>query len=457
MRLSFPTAVRNPLSLIGVLVTTVTAMLFLVLLLLDAFGLFHNPYFGLLLFVAVPAAFLVGLILIPIGARRDARRQQQHGAEPADWPVLDLRNVRHRRLTAVVIGLTCINVVILSLAAFGAAHYMETNSFCGQVCHEPMEPQFVAHQTGPHARVGCVDCHIGPGGRALVQAKLNGTRQLWQVATGNVPRPIPSPRELISSPDATCATCHWPERFHGNEQRVFTEYADDEQNTETSTVMTLFVGGGSAVRGIGTGIHWHMNLDNEIEYVATDDRRETIPYVRLKTRDGQVREYFGKGASPGSVPAGERRRMNCLDCHSRPAHTFFATPQRAVDSAIAQGLIPKELPFVRREAVAAVSAEYPDKQAALEAIAARLRERYTSNPSADARLVDRAIAGTQDVWARNVFPKMHVKWGTYPNQIGHVDSPGCFRCHDDEHKTADGRLIKQDCEMCHKEQEQARQ
>jgi nitrate/TMAO reductase-like tetraheme cytochrome c subunit len=452
MRLSFPRALRNPLSLIGMAITTVMAMVFLVLVMLDAFGLFHNPYFGLLLFVAVPAAFLVGLILIPLGARR-ARRRQQAGAEPAGWPVFDLRNIRHRRLTVMVIALTCINVVILSLAAFGAAHYMETNSFCGQVCHEPMEPQFVAHQTGPHARVGCVDCHIGPGGRPLVQAKLNGTRQLWHVATGNVPRPVPSPRELLSPPEATCATCHWAEQFHGSEQRVFTEYADDERNTETATVMTLLVGGGTAAHGVGTGIHWHMNLDNEIEYIATNEKRETIPYVRLKTRDGQVREYFGPGSSTGGVPAGERRSMNCLDCHSRPAHTFFATPQRAVDSALAQGLIPKELPFVRREAVAAVATEYPDKEAALQAIAARLRKHYNANPSADARLVDRAVAGAQDVWARNVFPKMNVRWGTYPNQIGHVDSPGCFRCHDDEHKTADGRVIKQDCEMCHTQQE----
>jgi hypothetical protein len=145
--------------------------------------------------------------------------------------------------------------------------------------------------------------------------------------------------------------------------------------------------------------------------------------------------------------------MDCMDCHNRPAHTFSATPERAVDAAIAIGQIPRELAHVRREAVAAVSAEYPDRAAALEAIAARLRKHYESNPGTDARLVERAIAGTRDVWSRNVFTAMNVKWGTYPNHIGHVDSPGCFRCHDDEHTSKDGKVISQECELCHKEVE----
>jgi hypothetical protein len=250
----------------------------------------------------------------------------------------------------------------------------------------------------------------------------------------------------------TCENCHWPEKFHGDEVRVFREYAEDEQNTETATTLTLFVGGGSARLGIGTGIHWHMNLDNQIEYVTVDPKRETIPYVRLQKRDGTVREYLAPGTTPEQIAAGERRRMDCMDCHNRPAHTFAATPERAVNEALALGHIPKELAFVRREAVAAVSAEYPDKAAALQAIATRLREFYRDNP-ADARLVDRAVAGAQDVWARNVFPAMNVKWGTYPNHIGHVDTPGCFRCHDDEHKAGDGSVIRQDCEICHSEEE----
>ena len=440
------------MALFGAAVTTVTAMLFFTLLLLDLFGFFHNPYFGLLLFTVIPAAFLIGLLLIPVGVRLDRRRRLAPGAPPPDWPVIDLRLPRQRKLIATLVFLTCVNLVVLSMASYGAVHYMETTRFCATVCHTTMEPQGVAHQSGPHARVRCVDCHVGPGVDALVASKMAGTRQLWQIATNNVPKPVPSPVHTMRPARFTCENCHWPERFHGDDTRVFREFADDEKNTETATVMTMFVGGGSAAAGTGSGIHWHMNLDNEIEFVS-DAKRETIPYVRLRTRDGTVREYFAPNTTPAQVAAGERRRMDCMDCHSRPAHAFFGTPQRAIDAAIGENRIPRELPFVRREAVAAVTAEYGSKDAALAAIATRLREHFKATPSADAKLIERAIAGTQDVWARNVFPAMKVTWGTYPNHISHVDSPGCFRCHDDEHKTADGRLITQDCELCHREQQ----
>lgn len=450
----FPAALRHPIALVGVVITTVMAALFVVLLVLDLFDFFHNnPYLGLLLFVVIPAAFVVGLVLIPAGVWFEKRRMRSGEARVPDWPVIDLSIARQRRAIALVAVLTCVNLVLLSMASVGAVHYMETKEFCGLVCHNTMEPQYVGHQSSAHARVACVDCHVGPGVGAAVESKRAGTRQLWQIATNSVPKPVPSPVRNLRPARFTCENCHFPEKFHGDEVRIFREYGDDEKSTETATTMTMFVGGGSAALGVGTGIHWHMNLSNEIDYVATDPKRETIPYVRLRTSDGTVHEYFAPGTTPESIASGERRRMDCMDCHNRPAHTFAFTPQRGVDNAIAQGRIPLGLPFVRREAVAAVSTEYPDKAAALNAIATRLRDFYKTVPSADGRLVDRVIVGTQDVWARNVFPGMNVKWGTYPNHISHIDTPGCFRCHDDEHKTRDGRVIKQDCDMCHKEQQ----
>ena len=449
---TLPGAFRHPLALLGGAIATLTATLFLLLLSLDLLGFLHNPYLGLLLFVALPAAFLIGLALIPIGVRLDVRSPPQDSdGRQADWPVLDMRVARQRRIIAVVVLLTCVNLVLISMAAVGAVHYMETTAFCGQVCHTTMEPQYVGHQNGAHARVPCVACHVGPGIGALLESKMAGTRQLWQLASGRVPKPVPSPIQSMRPARFTCENCHSPERFHGNEVRVFRDYADDEQNTETTATMTLFVGGGNAAAGVGSGIHWHMNLDNDIEYVTTDSGRAVIPYVRLRTRDGEVREYTAPNTPSDQIAAGERRRMDCTDCHNRPAHTFFATPQRAVDQAITVGAIPRELPFVRREVLAAVTPTYPDKNAALQAIASRLQQHFNSLPVGDRPLVERAITGAQDVWARNVFPAMRVSWGTYVNHIGHVDSPGCFRCHDDEHKTSDGRVIRQDCELCHKE------
>ena len=452
--LKFPPAFRHPVTLVGAAIATVMAVLFITLFLLDALGLVSSPYFGLLLFVAVPAAFILGLVLVPLGVHLDRRRRRRHPeAPPADWPVFDLRIGRQRQIIAIVVLLTIVNLVLVSIASYGAVHYMETPQFCGQVCHTTMEPQFVAHQSGPHARVACVECHVGPGVNALVESKVAGTRQLWQVVRRTVPKPVQSPVKNMRPARDTCERCHWPERFHGDEIRTIREYAEDETNTETVTPLTLYVGGGSAKLGVGTGIHWHMNLDNQIEYVTTDANRENIPYVQLRDRSGTVREYVVDGTTPEKLAAGERRRMDCMDCHNRPAHTFSFTPERAVNDAMAQGRIPRELPFIRREALAAVTEEYADRAAGLERIAARLREHYRSQPSADARLVERAIVGTQDVWTRNVFPAMRVKWGTYPNHIGHIDTPGCFRCHDDEHKAKDGKVIRQDCTLCHNEVE----
>jgi nitrate/TMAO reductase-like tetraheme cytochrome c subunit len=433
-----PTAARNPLSLVGVAIATTMATLFLVLLLLELLGYLTNPYLGLVVFVTVPAIFLVGLLLIPIGAWW-ARRRASGGAPP-EWPVIDLRQPRQQSIAVAVLVLTVVNLVIVTMAAYGGVHYMESASFCGQVCHTTMEPQYVAHQAWPHARVACTECHIGPGASAFVEAKMAGTRQLLQVMTNRVPRPVPPPDRLIQPAVATCGGCHSPDTLRGDTIRVLREYADDESSSEAA-VTTLRMRLGSPAVG---GIHRHLAL--EIEYMPGESG--TIPYVRTTYPDGMVREFRSADA-PSDVPAAARRRMECIDCHNRPAHTFDVSPQRAVDAEIARGRLPRDLPFARREAVAAVSDTYPDRETALAAIAERLNRFYATQPGASPTLVPRLVASAQAAWSRNVFPAMNVTWGTYPNQIGHLDAPGCFRCHDEGHTAADGAVISQDCELCH--------
>jgi hypothetical protein len=347
------------------------------------------------------------------------------------------------------VALTAVNVMIVAFATYGGVHAMESNAFCGQVCHTTMEPEATAHQQWPHANVSCTQCHVGPGAGSFIEAKLAGTRQLFHVMTNRVPRPVPPPPELIQTARATCEGCHWPEKFRGDVVRTVREYADDEANTESVTTMRMHIGGGSRALGVGSGIHWHMNLDNQIDFVAADDREQAIPYVRLTTSRGETREYFAEGTTRDAIAGKATRRMECMDCHNRPAHTFFFSPERAVDAAVAQGRIPRALPFVRREAVGAVRETYADRDAALKGIEARLTTFYTTRGAVDAALVRRAVSATQEIWATNVFPAMKVSWGTYPNHIGHVDTPGCFRCHDDLHKTGDGKVISQDCELCH--------
>ena len=446
MRVDLPSAVRNPISLIGAAITTAMAVVFFALLALEMAGQLRNPYLGLLLFVAVPAVFVFGLLLIPLGAWRQ-RRRIRAGAAEADWPVIDMRLPRTRSVIFGVALLTCVNIVIVSLAAYGTVHHMESAEFCGTTCHTTMEPEWKAHQVSPHATVACVNCHVGPGAEALVRSKVAGTRQLWQLFTNNVPKPVPAPVHDMRPARETCQVCHWSEKVHGDTLKVIREYADDEQSAETATTLQLHVGGGHAGLGAGSGIHWHMNIDNRIEFIATDEKRQTIPWVKLTDRNGNVREYAIDGVTPEQLAKGERRQMDCIDCHNRPAHTFEPSPERAVDNAIAAGDMPRSLPFARREAVAALKDEYPSRDAAFAGIDARLSKVYESQSTgAD---VARMIAAAQELYQRNVFPAMNVKWGTYPNNIGHVFFNGCFRCHDDNHKSKDGSVIKQDCESCH--------
>jgi hypothetical protein len=445
MRADLPSAVRNPISLIGIAITTAMAVLFVILFALDLAGVIRNPYFGLLLFVAIPVVFLLGLLLIPIGVWR-RRRQLAARAATDDWPVIDLRLPRTRAVVMWVAVLTCVNLAIVSLAAYGAVHHMESAEFCGTTCHTTMEPEWKAYQVSAHAEVACVSCHVGPGAEALVQSKVAGTRQLWQVFTNNVPKPVPAPVHSMRPARDTCQTCHWAEKIHGDKLKVVREYGDDEKSTESPTTLQLHVGGGRAELGAGSGIHWHMNIDNRIEFIATDPQRQVIPWVRFTDRSGNVKEYAIDGVSPEQLAQGERRVMDCMDCHNRPAHTFEPAPERAVDNAISAGQLPRELPFARREAVAALKDSYGSGAEALSGIEARLRKVYAQ---ADGASVARTVGAVQEIYGRNVFPAMNVTWGTYPNNIGHVFFAGCFRCHDDNHKARDGSVIKQDCESCH--------
>lgn len=443
MRVDLPSAARNPISLIGAAIATAMAVLFLVLLALELAGQLSNPYLGLLLFVAVPGVFVLGLLLIPLGIWRE-RRRRAGGREPADWPVIDLRRPRTRTIVLGVIALTAVNLVIVSLAAYGTVHHMESAAFCGTTCHTTMEPEYAAYQVSAHAKVACVACHVGPGAEAAVEAKLAGTRQLWHLVTGQVPTPVPAPVRSMRPARDTCGNCHWPEKRHGESLRQIREYADDETSSETVTTLQLHVGGGPT--GTGSGIHWH--IDNRVEFIATDRGRQTIPWVKVTDRSGRVTEYTVPGTTPTELSAGEHRVMDCMDCHNRPAHTLDATPERAVDGAIARGEIPRDLPFARREAVAALQATYESREAAMTGIDRALRGAF-AGASASSPALATTIAGVQHVYARNVFPAMNVGWGTYPNNLGHMAFPGCFRCHDDNHLAADGRTIKQDCETCH--------
>lgn len=440
---------RHPLSIAGALITTASAVVFIALAIAAAGGLFDNPYAGLVIFVALPAVLLLGLLLIPLGMWLQQRKLRRDPTAIAEWPVLDFRKAGVRRATLIVLALTAVNIVLILLAGYGSLRSMESPAFCGQACHTPMHPQFTAWQESPHSRVECVRCHIGEGGRAFVHYKLAGVRQLVHVTTNRYPRPIPAVADMRPALEV-CGNCHEPRRAFGDRTRVLHEYADDETNSETRTVLQMHVGQPGRSTSAGHAIHWHADPAVRVEYVAVDEARQTIPYVKVTDARGHVKEYAVDGATPEKLARGGRRLMDCMDCHNAVGHRISPTAEKAVDDAIAAGRISRQLPFVRREAVRLVKAEYPSEDAAIKAIERGLRNFYGSQRgSGHEQAVARAVSALQAVYRRNVFPAMKVTWGVYPDNKGHMTSDGCFRCHDGSHKSRDGAVIRQDCDLCH--------
>jgi nitrate/TMAO reductase-like tetraheme cytochrome c subunit len=328
---------------------------------------------------------------------------------------------------------------------------MDSVSFCGETCHSVMAPEFTAYQNSPHSRVACVDCHIGPGASWAVRAKIDGTRQVLAMALRTYSRPIPSPVHTLRPARETCEQCHWPQKFHGDRLVVRKKYADDEHNTLSVTVLVMKIGGRDT-RGV-SGIHGrHLDEASRITYVTSDAKRQVIPRVTYVDDAGRTVEYVSAETKAEAGGAIETRSMDCVDCHNRPTHAY-ELPERAVDRELASGGISPDLPWVKKKTVELLRTEYADRETAFAQIRTGLTDYYRrEHPQVyqgHRAQVEAAAQRAVDVYARNVFPEMKLGWGTHPNNIGHEDFLGCFRCHDDNHKSADGRVISQDCNACH--------
>ena len=450
----FARTLRHPVGFIGVNLTSISGVLIVVLMATEVTGNKVNPYLGILTFFLLPAIFAFGLILMPIGRWLDRRRQLKAGLTTDTFPVMDLNLPTVRSRFVFVVIMTLVNLSIVGLAAYKGVEHMDTPEFCGKTCHPIMEPEFTAHENSPHQRVPCVDCHVGTGADAYVAAKMNGLNQVWHTLLKNYPRPIPSPVHNLRPARETCEHCHWPTKFVGDRVVVKTHFNDDETNSPLKSVLLLKVGGGGSEAHVGRGIHWHVA--NPVEY-RSDESREHIYWVKGRSSDGTVREFWQSNlrtgeALPDSIARIEPRTMDCVDCHNRPTH-IYRMPGDAIDDAMTNDALPTDFPFLHREALAALTTEYPDKPAALSAIDQKLRafyrEQYPDLAGARAQDLDRTVAAVQAIYSKNVFPPMNVGWGTYPDHIGHRNFPGCFRCHDEDHTTAEGEAISQDCSTCH--------
>jgi len=439
---------NNPVSLAGGAITTASGITMISYWALEIFGrLFDNPYLGIIFFFLLPFLFVAGLVLIPIGIIIRRRKLRASGLIPDTYPKIDLNDRIFRRGLDIVLVATIVNLLVVAAASYRGAAYMDSPQFCGQSCHV-MHPEYTAYKIAAHSHVACVECHIGSGAQAYFNAKVNGTKQLMDVMINRYPTPIPSPVWNLRPARYICESCHTPARFIGDKLLVRASFADDEANTASQTVLLMHLGGKDALSHL-TGIHGaHAG---HIEYIATDATRTTIPWVQRQNADGSETVYSTLPAG-SAVPAGERKVMDCIDCHNRPAHSFV-TAEAAIDKAMSDGSISPTLPWIHKEGLALLNANYTSQQDAAAKIPAQLEAFYrSSNPdvlATNGQLVKAAGQELVTLYSQNVFPDMKVTWGTHPNNIGHTEYPGCFRCHDGSHAAKDGTSIPQDCSACH--------
>ena len=441
----------NWISLAGVVIVTTATVFWLFLLPTTLRGEVHNPYLGILTFLTIPGPFFGGLVLIPLGIWLKRRREGRSGIYPSNFPPLSWENPQLRRLVYFVGAATIANVAIASQLTYGAVSYMDSVTFCGQTCHNVMQPEFTAYQDSPHSRVECVQCHIGPGAGWFVKSKLSGVGQVFAVTFNTYPRPIPTPVHNLRPARETCEACHWPQKYGEDRIKVISKYADDEANTLTKTVLLMRIGGGNN----GIGIHGtHLGKGVVIEYGHSDEARQNIPWVKY-TVNGKSTIYATadvKGGPVDNPPGLQMREMDCMDCHNRPSHSYDL-PERAVDKAMANGRISASLPMAKKKAVEILKVDYKTRDEAASRIPVAFAQFYQQTyPAVWAQRqadVTSAGAAVLAIWDRNIFPDMNVTWGKYPVNIGHTDFPGCFRCHDGGHNAKNGNSITQDCNACH--------
>ena len=447
---------RNLLSEIGAGIAAVGLANLAFLIYLDSTRTHSNPYLGILTWIVAPAILIFGITVFLFGMWRERRRRRRSApSEVPQYPRVDL-NDRRTRLILIWTALGLIVFVTMSVVgSYQVYHYTESDAFCGTMCHSVMHPEYTAYQQSPHARVGCAGCHVGPGAGWFVKSKLSGSYQVYSVLAKKYPKPIPTPVENLRPAQQTCEQCHWPEKFFGAQLKVFDHYAYDETSTPKEVRLLIKTGGGSPEGGQTVGIHWHMNIANEVTYVAADKQRQVIPWVRVHNRKtGQVTEYRAEDSkmTEAQIAAAAKRTMDCVDCHNRPTH-IYRSPDASVDKALRAGRIDRSLPYIKQQAVAVLAKDYASTSEAVGAIRADLETFYRDNHAevyaAKRAQIAGAAAELQQIFKTTRFPEMKVDWRTHADNVGHMRTQGCFRCHDDQHVSRDGKRLSKDCDLCH--------
>ena len=455
--MKLPSSIKNWISITGAILAVFNLATILSLVILSSLFDFGGAYIGLFINMALPAFMIFGLILIPVGMRIYHKRAKEAelAGEVRNWPVLNFNNVATRNATIIFVFGTVFLLIISSVGSYEAFHYTESVEFCGKLCHQVMEPEYAAYQGSSHARVACVECHVGAGATWYVKSKLSGLYQVYSVLAHKFPTPIPTPIANLRPAQETCEKCHWPEKFYDRKMKVEESFLADDSNTEVVVQLQMKTSSKMTSAGLEKGIHQHISKDVRIEYKTSSANRQVIPWVRytnLKTGESEIYTDSENTVSQAKLDSMEIRVMDCLDCHNRPSHNY-KTPQGFIDKLMAEGKISKMLPGIKKVAMEILYPEYSTKDSAFLAINAKVKAFYTKNyPDLVASRkseIDQAIVEIQGGYASNIFPYMKSSWKSYPNNIGHMEFDGCFRCHNDRHKTEKGKVISKDCNLCH--------
>ncbi|PKP01187.1 MAG: cytochrome C [Bacteroidetes bacterium HGW-Bacteroidetes-9] len=450
-----PKNLYNWLSLTGFILVANSLFLILILFLFSIFSEQSNSYLGLYIYIILPAFLVLGLILIPLGIvfriRKNVGAQQHEGA----WPVLDFNQPKHRASVFKIVLITMVLIVISSMGSYQAFQYTESVEFCGKLCHKVMEPEYVTYQHSAHARVTCVECHVGEGADWYIRSKMSGLYQVYSVLFNKYPRPIATPIHNLRPARETCEKCHWPEKFYARKLRSQRSYLTDSANTEWNISLLMKIGPEFSPMGLTEGIHWHINKDFKIEYVSDDKNRESIPWVKLTNlKTGEVKIFMDEDNPLDKIALDtlDTRSMDCMDCHNRPSHLYKSAPDY-IDNALISGLFPKDIPYIKKAAMEALKIPYTDKDSAMkyikDVVLSFYMDQHPEVVKKEELRINKAIEVIQGEYKLNAFPDMRADATQYLNHIGHLESDGCFRCHSDRHKTSAGETISRDCNICH--------
>jgi nitrate/TMAO reductase-like tetraheme cytochrome c subunit len=454
MKRFFPPAFYNLRTLVGAAIASVSFGLVVFLTILDLFEGEQKPYIGILTFIILPMFILFGLVLVFYGIWRENRRAKKGLPHELKLPRFDLNDPRQRN---AFFWISLGGLMLLVFSAFGsfkAYEYTDSDRFCGTTCHTVMNPEYTAYEYSPHAHVGCAKCHIGPGAGWFVRSKLSGAYQVYATIFQKYPRPIPTPIENLRPAQETCEQCHWPKHFYSEKMLKNVYFLSDEKNTRWMLDLLIKIGGGNIEAGPTSGIHWHMNIANELVYIAADSQRQNIPWIRSKSPEGKVVVYRSteNPLTDEQLSTMKTRRMDCIDCHNRPTHIYHP-PARSINHVMSLGWINSSLPNVKSISLKALETPYSSKQIGLDSIKATIEDYYQTNYAELAKnkqdSISRTIVELQKIYSRNYFPEMNVNWKKFPDNIGHMYYPGCFRCHDGKHVSDDGKILSRDCNICH--------